>query len=248
MASALPGEPELVRISELARRSEVPTSTVKHYIREGLIPRAAHRTSKNMGYYDARLVPRIKTIKAIQSTRYLPLRVIKRVLDEAGDLHDPAAEGVARALDRLASNEVRTREEILATGVTDREIVWLVDNGVLLPTIEDGTEYFTGDDLSLVELLMQAREAGITAEMIPAQVLVGYAQALHTLVRFEWQVFQRGLENAPPEDVTRVAEVATALSERLVVLMRRKMLLPTLRELTETLASSGAEPTEGSGA
>ncbi len=227
-------QPELLKMSELARRSGVPASTIKHYIREELIPPAARRTSRNMAWYDARLIPRIRTIKAIQNTRYLPLKVIKKVLDEAGDLQDPAALGVARALDRLSTNEVRSRDELLSRGVDEAELNWLIRSEVLAPR-EDGT--FTSDDLQIVETLIQARQEGLEPEIIPAEVLVGYGEALRQLVRFEWQVLHEGLAKAPPEEVTRLAEVAATLSERLLVLMRRKMLLPTLREMAASFAT-----------
>ena len=63
-------EPELLKMSELARRSGVPASTIKHYIREGLLPEPALRTSRNMAYYDAGLVQRIKTIKELQKSQF----------------------------------------------------------------------------------------------------------------------------------------------------------------------------------
>ena len=41
---------ELLRISELAERAEVPVATVRHYLREGLLPEPV-KTSRNMAYY-----------------------------------------------------------------------------------------------------------------------------------------------------------------------------------------------------
>ena len=45
---------ELIKMSELSKRSGVPGPTIKHYIREGLLPGPEVRTSRNMAYYDAR--------------------------------------------------------------------------------------------------------------------------------------------------------------------------------------------------
>ena len=61
-------EVELIKMSELAKRSEVPAPTIKHYIREGLLPPPAKLTSRIMAYYDAGLVQRIKTIKEIHES------------------------------------------------------------------------------------------------------------------------------------------------------------------------------------
>ena len=77
---------ELLKISELAERSEVPVATIRHYLREGLLPEPV-KTSRNMAYYPPEFVERIRLIKQLQEERYMPLRVIREVLDSAdGDL------------------------------------------------------------------------------------------------------------------------------------------------------------------
>ena len=61
----------LVKMADLARLSGVPAPTIKHYIREGLLPAPERRTSRNMAYYDARLAERVRAIKDLQA-RFLP--------------------------------------------------------------------------------------------------------------------------------------------------------------------------------
>ena len=48
----LESEPNLVKMSVFAQRSGVPAPTIKHYVREGLLPKPV-RTSRTMAYYDA---------------------------------------------------------------------------------------------------------------------------------------------------------------------------------------------------
>ena len=71
-------------MSELAERSGVSAGTIKHYLREGLLGEGDGivRTSRNMAYYPPEYVERIKLIKRLQEDRFMPLRVIKGVLDE----------------------------------------------------------------------------------------------------------------------------------------------------------------------
>src|SRR5687767_14446636 len=76
-------DPQLIKMSELSKRSGVPGPTIKHYIREGLLPGPEVRTSRNMAYYDARLANRIRVIKDLQAERFLPLRVIGELLEAA---------------------------------------------------------------------------------------------------------------------------------------------------------------------
>jgi DNA-binding transcriptional MerR regulator len=84
---------ELLKISELAERAEVPVATVRHYLREGLLPEPV-KTSKNMAYYPPEFVDRIRLIKQLQEERFMPLRVIREVLDSAG--RTPEAEILER--------------------------------------------------------------------------------------------------------------------------------------------------------
>ncbi|HTM21676.1 MAG TPA: MerR family transcriptional regulator, partial [Kofleriaceae bacterium] len=74
---------ELVRISDLARAAGVPVGTLKHYMRQGLLPEPQKKTSRNMAYYDARLADRVRVIKELQHEHFLPLRVIGELLEPA---------------------------------------------------------------------------------------------------------------------------------------------------------------------
>jgi hypothetical protein len=69
--------------------------------------------------------------------------------------------------------------------------------------------------------------------MLPPEILRAYVEALGNLVRVELQMFRAGVLPVAGNDLAKLSEVATTLSERLVVLLRRKLLLPTLRSLVE---------------
>ena len=71
----------LLKMSELAEQSGVSAGTIKHYLREGLLPEPV-RTSRNMAYYPPEFVERIRLIKRLQEDRFMPLRLIKGVIDE----------------------------------------------------------------------------------------------------------------------------------------------------------------------
>ena len=58
---------ELLKISELAERADVPVATVRHYLREGLLPEPV-KTSRNMAYYPPEFAERIRLIKRCRSS------------------------------------------------------------------------------------------------------------------------------------------------------------------------------------
>lgn len=230
-----------VKMSELARLSGVPAPTIKHYLNEGLVT-AAHKTGRNMAYYDAAIVPRIQRIKELQRTRFLPLRVIKEVLDDTNLSPDETASAaIARVLSHAAPGDRRTRAQLEEGGLRPEDLGLLSSLGAVRAEKQEhgGEEVFSGDDLEILRVLGAARRAGITTEMLPIEILGEYVEALRALVRAEMRLFREGVLPRAGKDLGEITEAATTLSERLVVLVRRKLLLPTLRALAngETSAS-----------
>ncbi len=238
-----------VRISALARLSGVPAPTIKHYLREGLLPREHVRATRNAALYDVSLVERIQRIKVLQRERFLPLRVIKSVLaGHPSDGDDAAAtQAVQHALDSMASNESRTREQLLASGTRAKDLDFCETIGVITPTVVDGHETFSGDDVSLLRVLGTSRRVGITKEMLPMEVLGSYVLAIRELVRLEIELFRQGVMPRAGRDLSSITDAATRLSEQLVVLIRRKLLLPTLRAMVEESTARGTMPKEQRG-
>lgn len=236
----LPASPETtasrpVKMSVLARLSGVPAATIKHYLREGLLPHAEVRTGRNMAFYDPALADRIRRIKTLQREHFLPLRAIKSVLEGRPSDDDDIATAAAiqRALESMAPHDARTRTQLLASGTPEEDLAFFIRLGLVTPTPVDGEDTFRGDDLSLLRLLGAARREGITAKMLPRDIVGPYVQAISELVRIELEMFRRGVVPRAGKDLTKLTEAATRLSEQLVILVRRKMLVPTLEALVE---------------
>jgi DNA-binding transcriptional MerR regulator len=151
---------ELLRISELAERADVPVATVRHYLREGLLPEGV-KTSRNMAYYPPDSVERIRLIKRLQEQRFMPLRVIKELLDSAnGDLDrlSALAESGDTLLARALGPDKRTHEdEILRRfEIPERALRRLTEVGVLSPN-DDG---YSQTDVRIIEAIARFRAAG----------------------------------------------------------------------------------------
>lgn len=231
----------LVKMSELARESGVPAPTIKHYFREGLLPETQARTSRNMAYYDLGLVPRIRAIKELQRTRFLPLRLIRDVLDQSAE--DKPIEVAVRALERTleqsAPKKERSRRELMAAGMPAEQLEYFMGLGVVSSIRGEGDDaVFSGDDLGILQTLGAARRAGITPEMLPFTTLGPYAKAINDLVQAEMNLFREGILPRAGADLEAVVEAATALSEELVVRLRRKILLPALKRLADRTAAA----------
>ncbi len=237
-----------VKMSVLARRSGVPAATIKHYVREGLLPEP-FRTSRNMAYYDASLVPRIQAIKELQRTRFLPLKVIKGILEQAEDRGLELLDAVQRVLDRQAQQDFRGRDAVLDAGVPADELAFFEKLALVRPEEHAGVIGYRGDDLELLRILGTARRAGITPEVLPHTILQPYVKAVHDLAKLELALFEQGVSSVAESTLPALVEVASELSERLVVVLRRKMLQQILasrpRDSRPPPAADGAGPANG---
>jgi len=102
----------MLKMAELAEASGVSAGTIKHYLREGLLPEPV-KTSRNMAWYPPDFVERIQLIKELQERRFMPLKAIKGLLELEGEATRISAAEVKRrfalpqdVLDRLAELEV----------------------------------------------------------------------------------------------------------------------------------------------
>lgn len=216
-------EREWIKMAELSRRCGVPGPTIKHYIREGLLPEP-RRPSRNMAWYDAAIVPRILTIKELQRERFLPLKVIRDVLDRA-DRGLTLAAAIDACLVGEPVDEVKTADELVAAGVDAAQLAFFEQLGLVHATDHDGVLGYAGDDLALLRLLGSARRAGLSAEMLPHTMLGPYLDAVRALATLEVELFEQGVvPRVPPERLPELVSVASALSERLLLVLRRKML------------------------
>src|SRR3546814_13339609 len=74
-----------MRMRELEKKTGVGRETIRYYIREGLLP-DPERPTPNSASYCEEHVARLRAIKRLQEERFLPLAIIRTLLDaEAGE-------------------------------------------------------------------------------------------------------------------------------------------------------------------
>jgi DNA-binding transcriptional MerR regulator len=223
---------KLLKMSELVERSGVSAATIKHYLREGLLPEPM-RTSRNMAYYPVEFVERIQLIKRLQEQRFMPLRLIKRVIDEDPDrlaavieledrIVEQALNSDAAQRQRLSAAEVRRRYDV-PQAVLDR----LAELGVLTP----GSRGYDPDDVKIVEAIGRFRAGGYDETLgFTVYDTLRYREALEPLVAEEVRVLLDRLagEVEPSRAVEIIRAGADPLRE-LIGAMHSKMLLAELR-------------------
>jgi DNA-binding transcriptional MerR regulator len=227
-----PAPIERLRVGELAARAGVSVATVKYYIREGLLPPPPFKTGRTMGYYDGAYLERLVLIRRLREESYLPVKVIKEILAERAT--GPLLPGEAAALSRIAPTllerlspvaEGTTRAEIRREyGLSDDELRVLEETGL----VGEGGR-FTRDDIELLEAFHRAEEAGLTRERFPVEGVGSYVELLGELARRELRRFTHKLHTFDESELVEIAERALHVTEPVVTLIRRKLILRALR-------------------
>ncbi len=222
----------LLKMSELAERSGVSAGTIKHYLREGLLGDGDEvvRTSRNMAWYPTAYVERIRLIKRLQEDRYLPLRVIKRVVDDDPDralaLVELEERILERALARRSGGRTPAADVARRSGIPLNVLHRLAELGVLDPT-EAGLD---DDDVKIVEAIGRFRAGGFDERLgFTVFDTLRYREALAPLVQEEVRtLLDRLAGEVEPE---RAAEIIAAGSEplrELIGAIHSKLLLAAL--------------------
>lgn len=231
-SAAAPGRsddrPRLLRMRELAEASGVPAGTIKHYLREGLLPEPV-KTSRNMAWYPPEFVDRIKLIKRLQEERFMPLKAIRSVLEEGHERAAAILELEDRILDRARAGE-RARTSAAEVreryGIPDEVLRRLEEIGVLSPD-ERG---YSPSDITIIEAISRFRAGGYDEEIgFTVYDTLRYKTALEALVREEVEVVMTRLAGeVPPERVVEMLEVGAEPLKDLIGALHQKLMIAEL--------------------
>lgn len=218
----------LFRIGELAEASGVPVPTIKHYLREGLLPEPVKK-SRNMAYYPAEFVERIRLIKQLQEERYMPLKAIKAVLDEDPERARAMVELEDRILERALAGE---RKRTNAAEVQDRyglprEVLdRLAELGILSPN----SRGYSPSDIKIIEAISRFRAGGYDEQIgFTVYDTLRYKSALEELVEQEVDVVMSRLAGeVPPERVVEMLEAGAQPLQDLIAALHTKLMVAEL--------------------
>lgn len=219
---------DLMKISELAEAAGVPVATIKHYLREGLLPEPV-KTSRNMAWYRPESVERVGLIKRLQNERFMPLEAIRVLLEEEPERAEVMLEIEDRILQRaiahggesLSRSEASERYE-MPVEVLDR----LEEIGILSP----GSRGYGPLDIKVIEAISRFRAGGYD-ETIGFTVYdtLRYRRALEDLVAQEVEMVKERLAGeVEPERVVDMLEAGAEPLEDLIAALHTKLLLAEL--------------------
>jgi DNA-binding transcriptional MerR regulator len=186
---------KLLRMGALAQASGVSAATIKHYLREGLLPPPV-KTSRNMAWYTPEYVDRIKLIKRLQEERYLPLKVIKRILkSEPGQvearlqLEDSL---LVRSEQMAAGRGISRKQAIKKLGLPEDVLDGFERIGLLDPVAGKNGPRYGQADAEFLAAISRFRESG-------------YGEALGFTI-YDALIYMRHLEALARDEVDVISE------------------------------------------
>jgi DNA-binding transcriptional MerR regulator len=182
----------MLKMAELAEASGVSAGTIKHYLREGLLPEPV-KTSRNMAWYPPDFVERIQLIKDLQERRFMPLKAIKGILDLEGEAT------------RISAAELKRRY-----GVPQEVLDRLAELEVITPN----SRGYGASDVRIVEAISRFRAGGYDEKIgFTVYDTLRYKRAMEELVKEEVQVLMERLGGEG--DAQRAAELIETGAEPL---------------------------------
>jgi DNA-binding transcriptional MerR regulator len=215
-------------MGELAEASGVPAPTIKHYLREGLLPEPV-KTSRNMAYYPPEFVDRIKLIKRLQEERFMPLKAIRSVLDEDPERANAMLELEDRILDRALAGE---RARTSATEVRQRYGVpkEVLDRLAELEVLTPNSRGYSPSDVTIIEAISRFRASGYDEQIgFTVYDTLRYKTAIEELVSEEVDmVMNRLAGEVSPERVVEMLESGAQPLQDLIAALHTKLMVAEL--------------------
>lgn len=230
-----------MKISELVRKTGVSKETIHFYLREGLLKKP-RKTDKNVASYSNQHVEQIKIIKGLQDNHFLPLSVIKQILNKK------VGTGKANWMAlKLISQHMRPVDLILGeidlegtdaflkqTGLSEKWLDILIGWQIITPHEEKGKILYTRLDAQLGKLVTTMDELGFgPKDGADPEILKRFkdtiVESLHQEVE-PWM--KRTLEKS---SIKKVMEKGIQLSELMGLFLFYMYHKVALKEIEETL-------------
>ena len=242
-----------LRISELAKLAGVSTATIKHYVNEGLIDKPV-KTGKTMAYYDESSITRIKHIKKLQKEKFLPLEVIKRVINSKNGIDEEVELGKAMLKSEKISDARPVPESKIEkrTGYPLKKIKILESEELIFPLDTKDGRFFDSIDIKIIEVFKIREEIGLPFDH-SLETIRAYRDAINKAVTTDIKNFSKSIlgDISTQKAITLITKGDEAL-ETFMLNYRQKMnaraartALSSLDDLEKNLKDLIFFPVEG---
>ncbi len=230
-------KPAGLKISQLARLAGVSVPTIKHYLREGLLPRPV-KTGRTMSYYDPACVDRIRQIRRLQSERFLPLSAIQKIIRSGKSIEEELALGEAMMCISevsLPQRDLQRKEMERRTGYGGAELEKMERLGLIHPRSTARGKAYDPVDCRIVLLVRQRQEAGLPLDY-SLEMMSLYRKHIRTIVEQEARLFvRRMLPEADAAGLARYIREGDKALGAFMPLIREKLVRANAEKIIASL-------------
>lgn len=224
-----------LKMKDLEAQTDVSREAIHFYLREGLLPEP-ERPKRNVAHYNAGHVQRIKLIKRLQEERFLPLSVIKQMLERAEAAADDVG-GLAAfefALASLLNGDVPEPDQTLAdvaerAGMGIADVRQLAEAGVVRLITRGTDHYLDFRDAAIVEHWGRLLADGFgNVPGYDDAYLARYATSLAQLAEQEVTLFLDSFGTELTDETAALANRGIETTNEIFARMRTQALLRNL--------------------
>jgi DNA-binding transcriptional MerR regulator len=228
-------------MKDLEARTGVSREAIHFYLREGLLPEPM-RPKRNVAHYSQEHVIRIKVIKRLQEERFLPLGVIKTMLDDADFGSASTADDLASfessfltLLNGDAPSADQSLAEVVAqSGLCEAELTELADLGVIEIKHPQGEPVLDYRDVAIVERWGRLRALGFSEESgYDASVLKRYEDTIKQLADAEVDEFLEAFGHTSTDEAADLATRGIEVVNEILTRLHTRALTRRLSERVE---------------
>lgn len=239
-----------MKMKELEERTGVGREAIRFYIREGLLPEP-EKPRRNVAIYSDDHVERICLIRKLKDERFLPLGVIKELLDDPALSESSAGfHGLERILSaRLGANssdEVLVEDFLDARSLDKEDLEAMSEAGLITFLQTSEGPALRGQDVRIAGIwadLIDAGFDGYDPNDGPDEVsgFSRYLDAAENLAEEEVEAFYNVIPDTHSiEDAAAIAERGISLVEELFSILHGRAILRRVSE--RSLQSNGTLP------
>jgi DNA-binding transcriptional MerR regulator len=192
----------LIKIGELAKQAGVSVSTIHYYVQQGLL-KAPEKTSRNMAYYDPAAVEEIRMIQDLQTRQYLPLSVIKLILEAKqqgqGGAHIGEMQSLFEHIFRPVNNSsgpknISLNDFMAASGLSRPALRDLENIGLIVPDNTGRSPVYDDIDLEIAKIIKNLQQIGLKSGEL--EVYCRYME----LMRAEFETLHNFIHRLPDHE------------------------------------------------
>jgi len=239
-----------MKMKELEEKSGIGRETIRYYIREGLLPEP-DRPKTNVAIYSDDHLRRLDLIRTLQRERFLPLGVIRKLIEEAGDREPDMVPGLfgfeIMLADQLGAASTRSPVEIdklsEESGMPMDEILRIAEAGMItLSRSPAGKTVISAQDASIISNWARVNEIGFSRDKgYGVDYLKEYNALAETLAEMDVTAFYERL--ADDLDTDKASAMASAAIPQSLEVFGHLRIKAILRKIAERNAEALEEDT-----